>query len=103
MIAVILSVTGMGTVPLVLFGGLALGLYPKFPVCPKATVSFFVIWRVNGCAIAGKIVLAKPNAKPPNLGHTGNFGYALSGLIGKFVGNKEKSTEDINFPKGSGS
>ena len=33
------------------------------------------------------------------LGHTGNFGYTLSGLIGKYVGDKEKSTEDINFPK----
>ena len=34
------------------------------------------------------------------LGHTGNFGYTLSAIIGKAVGDKEKSTEDINFPKG---
>src|SRR5699024_10805421 len=32
--------------------------------------------------------------------HTGNFGYLISALIGKYVGDKEKSTEDISFPKG---
>ena len=83
MIAVILSVTGMGTVPLVLFGGLALGL---------ANTIFPAIAQPFTRQITKNDTVA--------LGHTGNFGYALSGLIGKFVGNKEKSTEDINFPKG---
>ena len=83
MIAVILSVTDMGTVPLVLFGGLALGL---------ANTIFPAIAQPFTRQITKNDTVA--------LGHTGNFGYALSGLIGKFVGNKEKSTEDINFPKG---
>lgn len=38
------------------------------------------------------------------LGHTGGFGYALSGYIGEGIGklmkNKVVSTESINFPKG---
>jgi PTS system ascorbate-specific IIC component len=34
------------------------------------------------------------------MGHTGNIGYAASGLIGKWFGNPEDSTEDINVPKG---
>ncbi|MGG5357621.1 MULTISPECIES: PTS ascorbate transporter subunit IIC [unclassified Enterococcus] len=34
-----------------------------------------------------------------SMGHTGNIGYAASGWIGKFFGNKEKSTEDIKIPK----
>lgn len=33
------------------------------------------------------------------LGHTGNIGYASSGWIGKFFGNKDRSTEDIKIPK----
>lgn len=83
MIGVILSVTKMGTVPLVLFGGLALGLCNTiFP------------------AIAQPFTRQITKNDTVALGHTGNFGYALSGLIGKLVGNKEKSTEDINFPKG---
>ncbi len=73
----------MGTVPLVLFGGLALGL---------ANTIFPAIAQPFTRQITKNDTVA--------LGHTGNFGYALSGLIGKFVGNKEKSTEDINFPKG---
>ena len=32
-------------------------------------------------------------------GHTGNIGYASSGWIGKFFGNKDRSTEDIKIPK----
>ncbi|MDR1568576.1 MAG: PTS ascorbate transporter subunit IIC [Streptococcaceae bacterium] len=83
MIGVILSVTKMNTVLLVLFGGLALGICNTiFP------------------AIAQPFTRQITKNDSVALGHTGNFGYALSGLIGKYVGNKEKSTEDINFPKG---
>lgn len=83
MIAVIMSVTNMSAVPLVLVGGLALGLANTiFP------------------AIAQPFTKQITKNDSVALGHTGNFGYALSGFIGKYVGNKEKSTEDINFPKG---
>lgn len=34
------------------------------------------------------------------LAHTGNFGYMIAALIGKWIGNKENSTEDVKFPKG---
>lgn len=34
------------------------------------------------------------------MGHTGNIGYATAGLVGKWFGNKKKSTEDLNIPKG---
>lgn len=79
MIGVILSVTKMGAVPLVLFGGIANTIFP---------------------AVAQPFTKQITKNNTVALGHTGNFGYALSGLIGKYVGNKEKSTEDINFPKG---
>lgn len=83
MIAVILSVTGMQTWMLVLFGGLALGISNTiFP----AVAQPFTRQITKNDSVA--------------LGHTGDFGYALSGLIGKYVGDKTKSTEDINFPKG---
>ncbi|EOT40730.1 PTS ascorbate transporter subunit IIC [Enterococcus columbae] len=83
MIAVILSVTGMQTWMLVLFGGLALGISNTiFP----AVAQPFTRQITKNDSVA--------------LGHTGDFGYALSGLIGKYVGDKTKSTEDIKFPKG---
>jgi ascorbate PTS system EIIC component len=34
-----------------------------------------------------------------SMGHTGNIGYAASGLIGKLFGNSEQNTEDLNVPK----
>lgn len=34
------------------------------------------------------------------MGHTGNIGYAASGLIGKWFGKADDSTEDIEVPKG---
>ncbi|MGX7350227.1 PTS ascorbate transporter subunit IIC [Dolosicoccus paucivorans] len=83
MIAVILSVTGLTGVSLVLVGGLALGLHNAiFPALAQPFTK--EITKNNTVA----------------LGHTGNFGYALSGLIGRLVGDKSKSTEDVNFPKG---
>jgi len=33
------------------------------------------------------------------MGHTGNIGYAVSGLIGKLFGNDKQSTEDLDIPK----
>lgn len=87
MVAVILSVTGMGAVPLVIFGGLAVGLANTISpaICQPYTRK---ITKNNSVA----------------LGHTGGVGYALSGFIGTLVsgkeGSKSRSTEDINFPKG---
>lgn len=83
MIAVILSVTKMTALPLVFFGGLAVGI---------ANTIFPAIAQPFTRQITKNDTVA--------LGHTGDVGYALSGLIGKLVGNKNKSTEDINFPKG---
>ncbi|GKT04088.1 PTS ascorbate transporter subunit IIC [Furfurilactobacillus entadae] len=34
------------------------------------------------------------------MGHTGNIGYATAGLMGQLFGNKQKSTEDMEMPKG---
>lgn len=83
LIAVILTTTNMNGALMVVIGGIALGLANT--IFPAILQPFT------------KQVTKNDNVA---LGHTGNFGYAFSAIIGKYVGNKEKSTEDINFPKG---
>lgn len=83
LIAVILTTTGMSGVVLVTVGGLALGIANT--LAPAIAQPFTRLITKNDSVA---------------LGHTGNFGYAFSGLVGKLIGNKEQSTEDINFPKG---
>lgn len=34
------------------------------------------------------------------IGHFGTFGYISAGLVGKWLGNPEKSTEDLKLPQG---
>jgi PTS system ascorbate-specific IIC component len=82
MIAVILSTAGLSGFFLVVFGGVLLGLCNTlFPaILQKYTV---LITKQENIA----------------LGHSGNFGYLTSALIGEKFGDKSKSTEDINFPK----
>lgn len=83
LIAVILTTTKMNGVIMVVVGGIALGLSNTiFP----AILQPFTKQVTKNDSVA--------------LGHTGNFGYAFSAILGKYVGNKEKSTEDIHFPKG---
>ncbi|KGH89961.1 PTS ascorbate transporter subunit IIC [Oenococcus oeni] len=36
------------------------------------------------------------------MGHTGNIGYAISGLMGKWFGDPKKSTEDLKIPQSLG-
>lgn len=82
MIAVILTVAGFTNVPLILLGGLALGL----------------IMSISPAFVQKYMVLLTGNDKVA-LGHFSALGYWLSGFVGGLVGDCSKSTEDIHFPK----
>ncbi|VEF09152.1 PTS ascorbate transporter subunit IIC [Streptococcus equi] len=82
MIAVIMSVAGFTSVFLIVFGGLALGIIMS--VSP-ALVQRYMIQLTGNDKVA--------------LGHFSSLGYWLSGFVGGLVGDKTKSTEDIDFPK----
>lgn len=61
---------------------------------------------VLGCVMVLFPAMAQPFMKQITgtddvaLGHFGTTGYVAAALVGKAIGNKEKSTEDMNFPKG---
>ena len=82
MIAVILTVAGFTNVPLIILGGLALGL----------------IMSISPAFVQKYMVLLTGNDKVA-LGHFSSLGYWLSGFVGGLVGDRSKSTEDIHFPK----
>jgi len=82
MIAVILTVAGFTNVPLILLGGLALGLIMS--IAPAFVQKYMVLLTGND-----KVAL----------GHFSALGYWLSGFVGGLVGDRSKSTEDIHFPK----
>ena len=82
MIAVILSVAGFTNLPLIILGGLALG----------------IIMSVSPAFVQKYMVQLTGNDKVA-LGHFSALGYWLSGFLGSIFGDKSKSTEDIHFPK----
>jgi PTS system ascorbate-specific IIC component len=83
MIAAILGAGGMSGVSLVTVGAVVLGfIMAFFPAIAQPTMR----------KITGTDDVA--------FGHFSTLGYVLSAWIGSLVGNKEKSTEDINFPQG---
>lgn len=85
MIAVILIANGFSTWQAVLWGALAQGLITTLS---PALVQPWMRKATKTDTVA--------------LGHTGNFGIATSGLVGKLFGNPEQSTEDLKIPKGLG-
>ncbi|MFC7442739.1 PTS ascorbate transporter subunit IIC [Laceyella putida] len=82
LIAVILTTNGLGGVTLVLTGSIILG---ALMVLSPAILQPFVR------QITGSDQFA--------VGHFGSIGYFVSGWVGKWLGNKEKSTETIKVPK----
>lgn len=83
MIGIILTVGGLQGTALVAVGAIVLGfVMALFPAIAHPTMK----------KITGSDDVA--------LGHFGTVGYVFSAWIGSLVGNKEKSTEDINFPQG---
>ncbi len=82
MIAAILVAGGMEGVSLVIVGSLVLGVVMAlFPALAHPTMK--------------KITESDDVA----FGHFGTVGYLFSAWVGSLVGNKEKSTEEINFPQ----
>ena len=83
MIGIILTVGGLQGTALVAVGAIVLGfVMALFPAIAHPTMK----------KITGSDDVA--------FGHFGTVGYVFSAWIGSLVGNKEKSTEDINFPQG---
>lgn len=83
MIAIILTVAGFTSWPLIILGGLALGIVMALS---PAIVQKYVVQLTGNDNVA--------------LGHFSAVGYWLSGFIGEKFGDKSRSTEDIAFPKG---
>lgn len=85
LIAAILSTGGLKGAPLVLIGALLLGiLMVLFPALLQPYVR----------EITGSNDIA--------VGHFGSLGYLVAGFIGKRVGNREKTTEEIKVPQSLG-
>lgn len=82
MLAVLLAVAGFTEVPSIVIGGVFLGL---FDTIMPALIQPFVrkVTKTDEIAIA----------------HTGDFGYLISGLVAKVVGDPSKTTEDLHVPK----
>ncbi|MGM9954406.1 MAG: PTS ascorbate transporter subunit IIC [Peribacillus sp.] len=85
LLAVSLSVGGLGGFPLILIGSILLGL---------CMVVFPAILQPYVRKITGSDDFA--------IGHFGTIGYFVSATIGKWFGNKEKTTEQIKVPKSLG-
>ncbi|SDC95051.1 PTS system IIC component, L-Asc family [Priestia aryabhattai B8W22] len=85
LIAAILSTGGLTGAPLILIGALLLGtLMVLFPALLQPYVR----------EITGSNDIA--------VGHFGSLGYLVAGFIGKRVGNREKTTEEIKVPQSLG-
>ncbi|HEY2491980.1 MAG TPA: PTS ascorbate transporter subunit IIC [Paenibacillus sp.] len=85
LIAVTLSVGGLSGFPLILVGSIILGL---------CMVIFPAMLQPYVRQITGSDDFA--------IGHFGTLGYFVSANVGKWFGNKEKTTEQIKVPKSLG-
>jgi PTS system ascorbate-specific IIC component len=85
LIGVVLSVGGLHGAPLVLIGAIILGL---------CMVLFPALLQPYVRQITGSDDFA--------IGHFGSIGYFTSATVGKWFGNKEKTTEQIKVPKSLG-
>ncbi|ETI70165.1 PTS ascorbate transporter subunit IIC [Neobacillus vireti] len=85
MLAAVLSASGITGVALIVIGSIILGALMVFMPA---------LLQPYTRQITGSDDVA--------IGHFGSFGYFVSGTIGKYFGNKEKSTEEIKVPKSLG-
>ncbi|WP_050615513.1 PTS ascorbate transporter subunit IIC [Bacillus testis] len=85
LISAVFATGGVTGLPLIIIGSIILGLLMVFM---PAMLQPFVRQITGNDSIA--------------VGHFGSFGYLVSATLGKFLGDKSKSTEDIKVPKSIG-
>ncbi|MGZ4160559.1 MAG: PTS ascorbate transporter subunit IIC [Neobacillus sp.] len=85
MLAAVLSASGIKGVTLVIVGSIILG---ALMVLMPALIQPYTRQITGSDDVA--------------IGHFGSIGYFVSGTIGKYFGNKEKTTEEIKVPKSLG-
>ncbi|WP_456364026.1 PTS ascorbate transporter subunit IIC [Priestia aryabhattai] len=85
LIASVLSVSGLSSLALVLIGSIILGL-----------------WMVLSPAIIQPYVRQVTGSDDIAVGHFGSIGYLVSAFVGKHLGNKQKTTEEVKVPKSLG-
>ncbi|SFL46443.1 PTS ascorbate transporter subunit IIC [Salibacterium qingdaonense] len=85
LIAVILTTAGMSSIPMIILGAVILG-------------SLMVLFPALLQPYTREITQSDDFA----VGHFGSAGYFVAGFIGRRIGNKSKSTEEINVPKSLG-
>ncbi len=85
LISAVFATGGVTGVPLIVIGSILLGALMVFM---PAMLQPFVRQITGNDSIA--------------VGHFGSFGYLVAGTIGKFAGDKSKTTEDIKVPKSLG-
>lgn len=85
LIAAVLSVGGLSGAVLVILGSVILGL-----------------WMVLSPAILQPYVREITGSDDIAVGHFGSVGYWLAGFVGKRLGDKSKSTEEVKVPKSLG-
>lgn len=85
LISAVLATGGVKGLPLIVIGSVILG---TLMVLMPAMLQPFMRQVTGNDSIA--------------IGHFGSFGYLTAAVVGKLVGNKEHSTEDIKVPKSLG-
>lgn len=85
LIAAVLSVGGLSGAVLVILGSVILGL-----------------WMVLSPAILQPYVREITGSDDIAVGHFGSVGYWVAGFVGKRLGDKSKSTEEVKVPKSLG-
>lgn len=81
-LTLVLTVGGVKGIPLIVIGSLILGL-----------------WMAISPALLQPFVQKITGSDDFALGHFGSIGFLVSAFVGKYVGNKKKTTEDISVPK----
>ncbi|MCH5584162.1 PTS ascorbate transporter subunit IIC [Shimazuella sp. AN120528] len=81
-LSLVLTTSGWKGIPLIVIGSIIMG-----------------VWMVLSPALLQSTVRKITKSDDFAIGHFGSIGFLIAAFIGKFLGNRKKTTEDISVPK----